>query len=46
MKKENIRIEDMTKEQLFDLCVELMNDGAEVQGVEVEEFAEWYKVKW
>ena len=40
------RLEDMTKEELFKLCVELMIDGAEVQGRDVEDFAENYDVKW
>lgn len=40
------RLEDMTKEELYELCVNLMREGAEVQGCEVEVFAEWYGIKW
>ena len=40
------KLEDMTKEELFYLCVDLIQDGAEVQGEEIEDFAKKYKVEW
>lgn len=39
------RFEDLTRDDLIALCVELMTDGAEVQGWEVEYFAEVYGIK-
>lgn len=41
------KLEDLTKEELFQLCVDLMVDGADVQGMTVEDFAkEFHKIEW
>jgi len=40
------KLEDMTKEELYYLCAELLRDGAEVQSQYVEEYAKSYGVDW
>jgi hypothetical protein len=39
------KLEDFTKDELFLLCVNLLEDSAEVQGMYVDEFAETYGVE-
>lgn len=40
------RLEDMSYSELFNLVVDLIIDGAEVQGVDNEVFAEDFGVDW
>ena len=40
------KLEDMTKEELYDKCVELLRDGAEVQGQDMETYANAYEIDW
>jgi hypothetical protein len=41
------KLEDLTKEELFELVLDLMRDGAEVQGCSIKEFAEdYHDIDW
>jgi hypothetical protein len=40
------KLEDLTEEELYWLVIELINDGAEVQGWSKKEFAENFGIDW